>query len=74
MSSKKLQLDNLLKDKKIIIWGARMVGQGFRRYCSSNSIDTLCFIDSDPSLEDQTIKGLKVFSPNNVREFLKILI
>ena len=57
MSDNKSRLDNLLKGKKIIIWGARMVGQGFSRYCSSNNLDTLCFIDSDPSLQNQTIKG-----------------
>ena len=56
MSDNKSRLDNLLKGKKIIIWGARMVGQGFSRYCSSNNLDTLCFIDSDPSLENQIIK------------------
>ena len=71
MSSKKIRLDSLLKDKKIIIWGARMVGQGFKRYCSSNNFQNLCFIDSDPSLEGQTIKGLEVFSPKNVSKFIK---
>ena len=70
MSYKKRLLDNKLNGKKIIIWGARMVGQGFKRYCVSNNFDTLCFIDSDPSLEDQLIKGLKVFSPNKIKSFL----
>ncbi len=71
MTSKKSQLDNLLRGKKVIIWGARMVGQGFSRYCTSNHFETLCFIDSDPSLENQIIKGLKVLSPKNVKGFIK---
>ncbi len=70
MSDSKSSLDNLLRGKKIIIWGARMVGQGFSRYCSSNNLDSLCFIDSDPSLHNQTIKGLKVFSPDAVGNFV----
>ena len=71
MSSKKEKLDKLLQDKKIVIWGARMVGQGFCRYCKSNNLDSLCFIDSDPSFENQIIKGLKVFSPLKAVEFLE---
>ena len=47
-----------------------MVGQGFYRYCISNNFQTLCFIDSDPSLENQKIKGLSVISPKNVNSFL----
>lgn len=70
MTYKKSQLDNLLRGKKVIIWGARMVGQGFNRYCTSNNLNSLCFIDSDPSLHNQTIKGLKVFSPDAVGNFV----
>lgn len=71
MPDNKKKLDLILRNKKILIWGARMVGQGFRRYCNSNNLNAIYFVDSDPSLENQVIKDLRVLSPDKVLEQLK---
>ena len=36
-----------LKEKPIIIWGARMTGMGFLRFSTSNDLNVINFVDSD---------------------------
>ena len=72
MISKKDSLVKFLKDKPLIIWGARMTGMGFLRFSSSNDLNVINFVDSDPSLLGKEINHTVVRSPKDL-ELLKKL-
>lgn len=54
---------NKIANRPIIIWGARMTGMGLTRFLSSHTCQILGFVDSDVSLKDKEVCGLKVYSP-----------
>ena len=64
-------LNNLLRDKQIIIWGARIVGRGFARYCDFNNLPVKFFVDSDPSLHNRTVNSKAIKSPNQLIKVLE---
>ena len=51
------ELFDLISDKKIIIWGARMTGIGALRQLKKKNIEVLSFIDSDHSLVGKLVHG-----------------
>lgn len=57
------KLLNKLRDKHIVIWGARMTGIGFLKFARKHRLDVLGFIDSDPSLYHKEVQGVMVFNP-----------
>ena len=61
-------LKDLISNKNIIIWGARIVGIGLSRKCNKESIEVLNFIDSDESLSGKEINGIKVKQPMHLKE------
>ena len=65
------ELKDLIKDKSIIIWGARIVGIGFSRKCKKESIEVTSFIDSDESLSNKNINGIKVNQPDALKRIIK---
>ena len=72
MSSKKDSLVKFLKEKPIIIWGARMTGMGFLRFSSSNDLNVINFVDSDPSLLGKEINHTAVKSPKDLSLLKKL--
>ena len=66
MSSKKDKLVNFLTNKPVIIWGARMTGMGFLRFSTSNNLNVLNFVDSDPALLGKKVNNLTVRAPNDL--------
>ena len=52
-----------LKNKKILIWGARMTGIGAFRQLKQNNLNIYGFVDSDSAFEKKLSYGLKVFNP-----------
>ena len=66
MNSKKDKLVNFLTNKPVIIWGARMTGMGFLRFSTSNNLNVLNFVDSDPALLGKKINNLTVRAPNDL--------
>lgn len=59
-------LRDRLKNKKVLIWGARIVGIGFQRACKRDSINVVGFIDSDESLHNRCINGITVHEPKYI--------
>ena len=66
MNSKKDKLVNFLTNKPVIIWGARMTGMGFLRFSTSNNLNVLNFVDSDPALLGKKINNKTVKAPNDL--------
>ncbi len=65
------ELFDLISDKKIIIWGARMTGIGALRQLKEKNIEVLSFIDSDHSLVGKLVHGYEVYHPNNIKKILE---
>ena len=63
-------MDNLLASKlhgkKVIIWGARIVGIGFSRSCELAGLDVLCFIDSDAALSGNKVRRYPIYPPSHL--------
>ncbi|MFK5893977.1 MAG: radical SAM protein [Pseudomonadota bacterium] len=66
MTKSKKELINYLKDRPIVIWGARMTGMGFSRFSHSVQLKVLNFVDSDPALENKNVNGIKVLNPSSL--------
>ena len=66
MNSKKDKLVNFLTNKPVIIWGARMTGMGFLRFSTSNNLNVLNFVDSDPALLGNKVNNTTVRAPNDL--------
>jgi organic radical activating enzyme len=70
--SLKVSLIETLKDRPVIIWGARMTGIGLSRFMKINNLpNPLGFVDSDPALQGKILNSIKILSPDKIRE-LKI--
>ena len=65
------KLFDLISDKKIIIWGARMTGIGALRQLKEKNIEVLSFIDSDHSLVGKLVHGYEVYHPKNIKKILE---
>ncbi len=72
MNSKKDKLVNFLTNKPVIIWGARMTGMGFLRFSTSNNLNVLNFIDSDPALLGKKVNNKIVMAPKDLSLLKKI--
>jgi MoaA/NifB/PqqE/SkfB family radical SAM enzyme len=59
----KYEIALALKNKSVLIWGARMTGLGAIRYLSANSVNVIGFIDSDPAFKNKKVQGIPVYSP-----------
>lgn len=64
-------LKEKLNNKDIIIWGARIVGIGFCRKCTKESLNVVSFIDSDKALEGKEICGVKVEQPHSLAKIIE---
>ena len=67
------KLRDLIWDKNIIIWGARIVGIGFSRKCSKESIDVIGFIDSDESMSGKKINGVEIRHSTQLKKVIRVL-
>jgi MoaA/NifB/PqqE/SkfB family radical SAM enzyme len=65
------ELFNFISGKSIVIWGARMTGIGALRQLKEKNANVLNFLDSDPALVDNTVHGLQVYHPNDIKKILK---
>lgn len=63
MNAQLRALIDTLQGHVVLIWGARMTGLGFVRFCRSHQLDVYGFIDSDPAFANQTISGLPCHPP-----------
>lgn len=52
--------------KKIILYGAGIVGQTLLNILVSENIEILCFVDDDSSKQGTTVDGVKVIDPSMV--------
>ena len=57
-----------LKDKNVFIWGARMTGIGALRQLKKEDINVVSFIDSDPAFENNSVHGLFVKNPKDLKK------
>ena len=60
-----------IKDRSIIIWGARIVGIGLSRKCEKENVDVIGFVDSDKALQGRKINDKPIISPNKIKELLE---
>lgn len=68
--SLKASLIETLKDREVIIWGARMTGIGLSRFMKINNLpNPLGFVDSDPALQGKILNSVKILSPDKLKEF-----
>ena len=72
MVSKAEELFSLLKNKPIVIWGARMTGMGFLRFSKSHSLNVINFIDSDPALLGKKVNNTIVREPRDLVNLKRI--
>ncbi len=63
MENAKNNLLKILKDRPILIWGSRMTGIGFLRFAKKHNLNTIGFVDSDPSLAGKKISDLPISMP-----------
>ena len=64
----KQHLLDLLDNKEIVVWGARMTGIGFSRFFEVNTSKKIhSFIDSDTSLHHKTINGITIHAPESLK-------
>ncbi|PRY98666.1 MoaA/NifB/PqqE/SkfB family radical SAM enzyme [Jezberella montanilacus] len=68
--SNKHQILPKLKNKKVIIWGARMTGIGAHRFLAAHNIPIEFFIDSDLAFQNNKVLNLEVVVPTDVKEKL----
>lgn len=54
----------ILRDRPIIIWGARMTGIGFLRFAKLHNKNVIAFIDSDSALHNTKISNIPVHHPD----------
>ena len=66
----KEEILKLILNKKVLIWGARMTGIGALRKLKEKNIDVLGFVDSDKAFNEKYSQGLKVYSPNELKNIL----
>lgn len=62
-------INKLLKTidhRPILIWGSRMTGIGFLRFAKKHNLNTIGFVDSDPSLVGRKISDLTINLPDAV--------
>ncbi len=60
------KLVDYLRDRLILVWGARMTGMGFMRFAEKNQLSVIGFIDSDLSLQGTLVNGHQVYSPDEI--------
>ncbi len=71
--SLKQSLIETLRKREVVIWGARMTGIGLSRFMKTNGLsEPLAFVDSDVGLQGKELNGIKIFSPEILKE-LKLL-
>lgn len=63
MNARLRALIDTLQGHSVLIWGARMTGLGFVRFCRSHQLAVQGFIDSDPAFAHQTLSGLPCLPP-----------
>jgi len=66
----KIQLFDYLKDKNVFIWGARMTGIGALRQLKNENINVVNFIDSDLAFVNNSVHGLHVKHPKDLKKTL----
>jgi len=62
------EIFDLIEEKKVYIWGARMTGIGALRQLKEKNINVVGFIDSDKAFIGKTSHGLHVFHPNDLKK------
>lgn len=60
------KLISILRDRHIVIWGARMTGIGFLWFAKYHNCNVIAFIDSDQSLTSTTSLGIPIYSPEHI--------
>jgi organic radical activating enzyme len=68
MVKSKQSLIASLQGRPIVIWGARMTGMGFLRFCKANDLNVVSFVDSDPAFDQKMVNGIPVQNPDALRE------
>ena len=66
MKSSKRNLLRKLKDRQVLIWGARMTGIGFLRFAKMHNIPIIGFVDSDTSLHGMMINNNLIHKPESI--------
>lgn len=54
--------------KKIVIWGVGVMAEGLEKCFDLSAAEIVCYIDSDASKQNGSIRGKKVFAPEKIRE------
>ena len=68
---KELKFVNSLKNKPIIIWGARMTGLGLLRFSKKHNLKLVGYVDGDPSLTDKMIGEHQIKLPSEIKNLKK---
>ncbi|MGZ0076735.1 radical SAM protein [Methylomonas sp. YC3] len=66
MLEAKQKLLTTIGQRRVYIWGARMTGLGFKRFCDGHGISVAGFVDSDPAFVGSTISGVDVLTLENI--------
>jgi len=56
----------IVKDKPILVWGARMTGIGFLRFAKKHNLDIIGFVDSDPAFIGRKIENFPINLPSEI--------
>lgn len=73
---KKDIIDQLFKSGNVYVWGSGVFGKSVTNILHTNNYDVKGFIDSNPSLQGQSILGLLVYSPDviNTESNIKVIV
>jgi len=66
MKRERPDLQKIVTDKALYIWGAMIVGQGVCRALERHSLKVSGFLDSSSSLQGRTALGYPIFSPQAI--------
>ena len=67
----KFNKENLLKnlkDRPVVIWGARMTGVGFSRFAKKNNLNIVSYVDSDPAFRGMSIGSTPIYETNYLKK------
>ena len=68
--NRQLRIKEIIKDRPVLIWGARAIGCGMCRVAERMNFNMVGFVDSDTAFKDKRILGYNVYSPNYLERFI----
>tara|TARA_B100001123_G_C15288736_1_gene1016636 strand:- start:769 stop:2079 length:1311 start_codon:yes stop_codon:yes gene_type:complete len=67
MKKKEKEFIDVLSNRPLVVWGARMTGMGLLRFSKKHNLNIVGFVDGDPSLTGKMIGDFKIDTPDKIK-------